>query len=132
MDNLTPEQRSYNMSRVRSSNTSLELRFFKLLKENRIKHTKHPKGIYGKPDCLIGKKTLIFIDSDFWHGWHYPLWESRLPKKCWRDKITGNIARDKKKFRILKKQGYKVVRIWGHSLKNTNNIIAKIRSIWKS
>jgi len=115
------------MSRIRSSNTSLELRFFKLLKENRIKHTKHPKSIYGKPDCLVGKKTLIFIDSDFWHGWHYSVWKNRLPKTYWREKIKENMARDKKKFRLLKKHGYKVIRIWGHKLKHTDTVVAKIK-----
>jgi len=123
MDNLTPEQRSYNMSRIRSSNTGLELRFFKLLKDNEIKHTKHPKGIFGKPDCRVGKNTLIFVDSDFWHGWHYTSWENRLPKTYWREKIKRNMARDKKKFRVLKKQGYKVMRIWGHQLKTLDKII---------
>mgnify|MGYP001562929412 CR=1 FL=1 len=127
MDNLTKEQRSYNMSRIRSSNTKLELKFFKLLKENRIQFTKHPK-ISGKPDCLIGKNLLVFIDSDFWHGWHFKQWGERLPKNYWREKIQKNIKRDKLKFRRLKKEGYKVLRIWSHSLKDEGKIVTKVAS----
>lgn len=125
MDNLTKEQRSYNMSRIRSSNTKLEQRFFKLLKENKIQFTKHPK-IWGKPDCVIEKKLLVFIDSDFWHGWHFKQWEERLPKNYWREKIQRNIKRDKLKSRKLKKEGYKVLRVWGHGLKDSDKVIKKI------
>lgn len=115
MDNLTPSQRSFNMSRIRSSDTNLEQKFFSLLDEQKIKFLRHPK-IYGKPDCQIGKKLLIFIDSDFWHGWQFPRWKNRLPQKYWVGKIENNIKRDSKKFRILKKSGYKVIRIWEHQI----------------
>lgn len=127
MDKHTKEQRSYNMSRIRSSNTSLELKFFKLLKENRIKYIKHPPKIYGKPDCLVGKITLVFIDSDFWHGWHFSKWKERLPKMYWQEKISRNIKRDKDKFRLLKNQGYEVLRIWEHSLQNPDKVLAKLK-----
>ncbi len=129
MDNLTLEQRHKNMSNIRSTNTQLELLFFALLEKEKIPFIKYPK-LYGNPDCQIGGKVLIFVDSDFWHGWHFHKWRERMPKNYWVSKIERNITRDKKKFRILKKSGYTVVRIWEHQLKkNPDKVIKKIKII---
>ena len=125
MDNLTTEQRHLNMCRIRSTGTKLELNFFQLLDKNNIPYIKYPL-LYGKPDCQIGIKLLVFIDSDFWHGWHFKQWKDRLPKIYWVEKIERNIERDRKKFRLLRKQGYTVLRIWEHSLKRQEKVIKKI------
>jgi DNA mismatch endonuclease (patch repair protein) len=82
--------------------------------------------LYGKPDCQIGEKLLIFIDSDFWHGWHFQKWKARMPQVYWVDKIERNIKRDRKKFRLLRKQGYTVLRIWEHTFKKPEQVIQKI------
>lgn len=128
MDNLTKEQRRLNMSRIRSTGTKLEQIFFELLKENNIQFVKYPK-LYGKPDSQIGNKTLIFLDSDFWHGWRFKQWRNRLPQDYWVSKIGGNIQRDRRKFHKLKQLGYIVVRIWSHELKNQEKVISKIKQI---
>src|SRR5262245_10278957 len=99
MDNLSKEQRKRNMSRIRSTNTGLEQKFFNLLESKSLTYTKYPK-MYGRPDCRIAENILIFVDSDFWHGWHFGKWKDRLPKEYWVDKIQRNMKRDKKKFRI--------------------------------
>ena len=116
------------MSHIKSSNTKLEETFFKLLDDNNIQYIKHPK-IYGKPDCQIQNKILVFVDGDFWHGWHFKQWRERLPRKYWIEKIEGNIKRDKNKFRQLRKQGFIVVRIWGHQLKSKDQRVNKLKTI---
>jgi len=126
MDNLTKDQRRLNMSRIRSSNTKLEQSFLDLLNENNIPFTDHPK-LYGKPDYQIGDKLFIFVDSDFWHGWHFNQWKNRMPKKYWVQKIEGNIVRDRRKFQKLKRSGFIVIRIWEHELKNKKKVVDKLR-----
>lgn len=126
MDNLTREQRSFNMSRIRSTDTKLEQKFFELLEENKVVYIKYPK-LYGKPDCQIGDKTLVFLDSDFWHGWRFNQWRNRLPQNYWVSKIEGNIKRDRHKFLKLKRLGYNVIRIWSHELKNPDKVVLKIK-----
>jgi DNA mismatch endonuclease, patch repair protein len=116
MDNLTIEQRRKNISNIRSKNTRLEMLFFSMLDKEHISYIKYPE-LYGKPDCQIGEKILIFIDSDFWHGWRFNAWRNRLPKTYWVQKIQRNIKRDKTKFRKLRRLGYMVIRIWEHQLK---------------
>lgn len=128
-DNHTPEQRSYNMSRIRSTNTKLELAFFDLLEGAGINYQRHPKML-GNPDCHIPPNLLIFVDSDFWHGWHFSKWRDRLPQEYWVTKIERNIKRDRTKFRQLRSQGYKVLRVWEHSLwTNPEAVINKINSL---
>ena len=80
MDNLTKTQRSFNMSRICSTNTQLEKNYFDLHDSHKLKYRKHPE-LFGKPDCQIVDNTLIFVDSDFWHGWHFNQWKDKLSKK---------------------------------------------------
>ncbi len=115
------------MSRIKSTNTQLEQKFFEILDRKNISYIKHPK-IFGKPDCQIGENILVFIDSDFWHGWRFSFWKSRLPPKYWVDKIASNIKRDQKKFRKLRKYGYKVIRVWEHQLNNADYFIMKFQT----
>ncbi len=127
MDNLTKAQRSFNMSRIKSRDTKLEQQFVQFLENQNITFLKHPK-IYGLPDFQIDN-LLIFLDSDFWHGWRFNKWKNRLPPKYWVKKIESNIKRDKKKFRILRQKGYKVLRIWEHQLKQQEKVLLKMKSM---
>lgn len=124
-DNHTKKQRSYNMSQIKSKGTRLERQFFALLNESGIKYKDHP-DISGKPDCLIGEKVAVFVDSDFWHGWQFSRWRDRMPKKYWAGKIEHNIKRDRQKFQQLRRRGYTVIRIWEHTLKNKPQSVLKI------
>jgi DNA mismatch endonuclease (patch repair protein) len=111
MDVHTKEQRSYNMSRVRSENTKPELIMFELLKQHDYKFRKH-YNISGKPDIVFPKlKVAVFIDGEFWHGKNFPSWESKM-SVFWKKKIMDNIKRDRKTERILRKEGWHVLRFW--------------------
>ena len=71
-----------------------------------------------KPDFVFPKlRTAIIVDGCFWHGCP---WHATWPKHraaFWRNKITGNQARDRRVNRHLRAKGWKVVRIWEHELK---------------
>jgi len=113
-DVFTPEKRSYVMSRIRSKDTKIELRMVDLLKQNKIKFVRHPK-LLGTPDFLVGDKTLVFCDGDFWHGHDYK--NGRVPpQKFWREKIERNMQRDKKISNKLRRGGWSVARLWEHDI----------------
>ena len=117
MDRMSPKQRSYTMSRIRSKNTLVEEMVFNALRRNKIIFLKHYGKLQGKPDVVILKRKLaVFIDGDFWHGWRFKAWGHKLPKKYWHDKIKNNIIRDRRNRRALKAQGWKILRIWEHQL----------------
>lgn len=116
----TKKQRSYNMSQIRSKNTKPELIIRSWLHKQGYRFRLHDKTLPGKPDIVLKKyKTVIFVHGCFWHG-HKNCKYFVVPKtrtKWWLDKINGNIARDKKAQRELKKLGWKVINIWGCKVK---------------
>jgi len=90
-------------------------------------------SIRGKPDLVFGKKKVcVFLDSDFWHGWQYPRWKHLLKDDFWRHKIETNRKRDLKVSRYLKKNGWKILRIWEHAIKlNSQMEVEKVLRILK-
>ena len=78
----------------------------------------HVAKLCGKPDIVFGPaKVAVFIDGDFWHGWQFPRWQHKLTP-YWRKKIYGNRERDKRNFRRLRRNGWRVIRIWEHEIDN--------------
>lgn len=117
-DNLTPEQRSFTMSRIRSKDTGPELTIRRLVHARGLRFRKHQVGLPGRPDLVFSSaRVVVFIDGDFWHGWQFPRWKHKLAP-YWKKKIEGNRRRDKKNFQRLRKDGWLVIRIWEHQVKN--------------
>ena len=113
-DVFTPEQRSRVMSKIRSRDTGIERIMEGLLESHGIRFVRQPR-MTGRPDFLAGERTLIFCDGDFWHGYDY---ENRKnpPSRFWRDKIEGNMRRDRRTRRRLRREGYAVLSFWEHDL----------------
>jgi len=133
-DCFTKEKRSEIMSNIRSKNTKAELLVFRELRRRGIYFQKHYKKVKGIPDiALPRKKRAVFIDGDFWHGYRYNKGKSRLPKKYWRAKIEGNMDRDRKDRAKLKREGWRVLRVWEHEIeKNFDETISKIKNHLKN
>jgi DNA mismatch endonuclease (patch repair protein) len=83
------------------------------------------------------ERVVVFVDGCFWHGcpkhssparWlrrssmgirlrqGYGATRGRTGKVFWAKKMAGNVARDRFVTRALRKQGWRVVRIWEHEL----------------
>ena len=117
-DTVSKKKRSEIMSKIKSKDSKIEVEFRKAIWKAGFRYRKNPANYFGKPDLVLKKyKTVIFIDSCFWHGCKK---HCRLPatnKKYWNEKIERNKKRDKEVNRYYKKIGWKVVRIWEHNLK---------------
>jgi DNA mismatch endonuclease (patch repair protein) len=119
-DKLTQAERSALMGKVRSTgNRSTEGRVEAALNNAGIEGwEKHPP-IEGKPDFFFPiQSVLLFVDGCYWHG--CPL-HVRYPADnadYWRKKILRNQQRDTHVRRKLRQQGYHVMRVWEHELKN--------------
>ena len=108
------------MSKVRNKDSKIEIEFRKKLWAAGYRYRKNATNYFGKPDIILPKyKTVIFIDSCFWHGCkkHGSIPATRT--KFWTDKIERNKARDKEVNKHYKKEGWKVIRIWEHGLPRT-------------
>ena len=106
------------MSKIRSKDSIAELIVFRFLRKEGIYFQKHYGKVIGKPDiALPSKKKAVFIDGEFWHGRDFEKRKNKLPKIYWRDKIAGNIKKDRAVNRELKKLGWQILRIWGRKIK---------------
>lgn len=115
-DNLTPEQRSYCMSRVRGKDTGIEVRVRSELHKRGLRFRKHVKDLPGRPDIVFSRaQVVVFVDGDFWHGYRLSSWEHKVAD-FWKEKIKKNRERDAKNRRRLRVMGWTVVRLWQHQV----------------
>jgi len=131
-DNLTPEQRSNCMSRIKGKDTGLETRVRSELHKRGFRFRKHLKELPGKPDIVFTKaKVAVFINGDFWHGYRFSTWEHKV-SDFWKTKISKNRERDAKNHRRLRDMGWTVIRLWQHDLeRDFEGSIGKIVSALK-
>lgn len=119
-DNHSREERSFNMSRIRSKDTNPELVVRRFLFSNGFRYRLHKKELPGKPDIVLGKyKVAIFIHGCFWHH-HDHCKYAILPKsntEYWIPKIEKNRLRDAANISSLKRLGWKILVIWECELK---------------
>ena len=114
-DLFSRKKRSWIMSRIRSKNTSIDRKMRDMLSGMNVRFEMYP-DLFGRPDFQVGKRVLVFCDGDFWHGYRY-VEKKRPAKKYWREKIEGNMRRDRKVSRRLRRDGWSVLRIWEHDIK---------------
>jgi len=127
MDIFSRKKRSEIMSKVRNKDSKIEILFRKEIWKAGFRYRKNPANYFGKPDLVLKKyKTVIFVDSCFWHGCKRHREFPKTRKKFWENKISGNIKRDKKVNLHYKKEGWKTIRVWEHDVeKNLGKVVSK-------
>ena len=119
----TPEQRSRNMSAIRSKNTKPEEIVRKYLFAQGFRYRKNDSRLPGKPDLVLPKyKTVIFVNGCFWHaheGCIYFVWPKNN-EVVWRNKIEGNVTRDNANYEKLQQLGWHILIVWECELKKAN------------
>lgn len=132
MDRHTSEQRSKNMSAIKSKGTKDEVRLAKALWHLGYRYRKNNKTVFGKPDITFKKhKLAIFVDSEFFHGkdWETEKHRIKSNQEFWHKKIERNIERDKEVNQYLFLNDWIVLRFWSKEVKN--NLVNCIEEIEK-
>jgi DNA mismatch endonuclease (patch repair protein) len=115
MDNISEERRSWNMSRIRSKDTSPEIRVRSFLHRSGFRFRLHANSLPGSPDIVLPKyRTIIFVHGCFWHR-HAGCKFAYTPKsrvEFWKSKFKQNVERDKAIKKLLKNLGWNVLTIW--------------------
>ena len=132
-DVMTPEQRSRCMSRIRGRDTSPEILLRRALWARGLRY-KLRYRIAGKPDIVfVREKIAVFVDGCFWHCCPK---HSSVPKNnalFWQQKLHRNLERDVEVNGRLRAEGWTVIRVWEHSLRDGLQAeVASIASIVKS
>lgn len=120
MDRISPEKRSWNMSRIKSKNTTPERIVRSFLHEKGFRFRLHCKNLPGSPDIVLKKyKTVIEVRGCFWHR-HPGCRQATTPStnvEFWREKFKRNVARDRNTEKQLKKLGWNLIVVWQCDLK---------------
>ncbi len=122
------------MAKISGKETEPEILVRKYLFSKGFRFRKNDKRYPGTPDIVLPKyDTAIFVHGCFWHG--HSCRAGRLPtsnKKYWNAKIAENKERDKKKKRLLRKDGWRVIEIWQCKLKNKKQFSRTMTKLIKS
>ena len=115
------EQRSRNMSAIKSKNTKPEIKVRKILHSMGYRFRLHLKDLPGSPDIVLPKyKTVIFVHGCFWHR-HENCKYASTPKtrqEFWEAKFRENINRDKLNQENLFSKGWKIIIVWECEIKD--------------
>lgn len=121
-DKLTPEKRSWNMSRIKGKDTKIEVEVRKYLFSKGYRFRKNDKRYPGKPDIVLPKyHVAIFVHGCFWHR-HEGCKDATTPKtrtEFWLEKFDKNVKNDQIKQKKLRELGWKVIVIWECELKRS-------------
>lgn len=112
------------MQAVKGKGTKLEQSLFAMLEEIGLSGwERNVTSIVGAPDALFPEeRVIIFIDGCFWHG--CPHCNRPLPvtnHDYWERKIERTKARDKKNRAALTDEGWTVISIWEHEMRDPSS-----------
>ena len=130
-DNLTPQQRSYCMSRIRSRDMKPELAVRSIVHRMGYRFRLHRRDLPGTPDLTLPRRrAVIFVHGCFWH-WHpdpdCPI--AGLPKSnldYWLPKLTRTRQRDTQHLSDLDRLGWRTLVIWECQLRRPDQLIDTI------
>lgn len=113
-DVFSTAKRSAVMGRIRSrGNHGTELRLIAMLRAHKLRGWRRGAGLPGRPDFIWRRERLaVFVDGCFWHGCPR---HGRTPgshREYWVPKLARNAKRDRQVSRLLRKQGWSVLRVW--------------------
>lgn len=112
------------MSGIKGRNTSPELALRKGLHARGFRFRLDRRDIPGAPDLVFpSRRAVLFAHGCFWHrhDCHLFKWPSSRPD-FWRNKILGNVERDRRVCAQLSDAGWRVGVVWECALKGRERV----------
>ena len=128
-DVLTPQQRSFNMSRIRSRDTRPEMIVRSIVHRMGFRYRLHKKDLPGKPDLvLVRHQKIIDVHGCFFHmhDCHYGKVRPATNAEFWQNKRQSNRDRDRRNVELLKKDGWQILIVWECQTKNPDTLQKKL------
>ena len=114
-DVLNREQRTYCMSRIRGKDTKPEIVVRRIVHGMGYRFRLHQRELPGSPDIVLPRhRKVIFVHGCFWHKHRcrYGRVRPATNKEFWEKKRQGNVDRDRRNMRALKRMGWRVLVVW--------------------
>lgn len=124
-DIVDNDTRSRMMAGIRARDTKPEMIVRRGLHKAGFRARLYPREIPGKPDLVFRKyNALVLVNGCFWHGHACPLfkWPSGPRAEFWREKIRGNIERDRQNLNSYIEAGWRVAIVWECALKGRKRL----------
>ena len=125
MDTLSPKERSERMSKIRSKDSTPEMKLRSLVHGMGFRYRLHVKDLPGKPDLVFpARHAIIFMHGCFWHR-HGECKLARMPKSrldFWQEKLEANRQRDLIHRQQLLELGWNILVVWECQLNDTANV----------
>jgi DNA mismatch endonuclease (patch repair protein) len=81
--------------------------------------------LLGRPDIVFRRsKVAVFVDGCQWHCCPLHWVRPKSNQEFWDRKFRQNRARDEKVNRTLRKQGWRIFRLWEHQIERAPAKIA--------
>ena len=103
------------MSRIRGKDTKPEMVVRRLVHSLGFRYRLHVRSLPGTPDLVFtSRRKVVLVHGCFWHrhrckyGRPTPATRARF----WQNKLTQNVARDRRARRELRKAGWTPLVIW--------------------
>jgi DNA mismatch endonuclease (patch repair protein) len=118
------------MAAIKSTgNKTTEMKLAGVFRQNKIVGWRRKFELFGNPDFAFPKHRLaVFVDGCFWHGCPKHFRKPGENRKYWHEKILRNQKRDQLVTKTLRSAGWRVLRIWEHSLKTSALVAQRIKS----
>ena len=128
-DVFSQEKRSWIMSRVKGRDTKPETLVRSFIFRMGLRFRLHRRDLPGTPDIVLPRhRKVVFVHGCFWHG-HKNCPRSKRPttnEDFWNSKLDGNMERDKRYLRELRKTGWKVLIVWECETKSPGKLLRKL------
>ncbi len=128
-DVFSQRKRNEIMSRVRGKNTKPERVVRSILHRMGYRFRLNVADLPGKPDIVLPRhKKVVLVNGCFWHG-HKNCRKAQIPATntaFWSKKIQGNIERDRRVRRLLRKEGWQVLTLWECQSRNIAKLTSRI------
>lgn len=129
-DVLTKQQRSYNMSQIRGKDTTPERMVRSIVHRMGYRFRLHSTDLPGRPDLVLPRhEKIIFVHGCYWHmhRCRYGRVKPKTNAKFWQDKRQGNVDRDRRNLRKLRRQGWSVLVIWECWTRDSGRVEQRLR-----
>jgi len=130
MDRVTPGQRSENMRRIRSKDTTPEMVVRRLVHGMGFRYRLHVHDLPGRPDLVFARlRKIIQVHGCFWHQ-HESCAKAHVPKsriRYWNAKLAANRRRDAQAEIQLREQGWDVLTLWACELIHLKDVVRRVR-----
>ena len=114
-DRISPEQRSRNMSQIRSRDTKPELLLRSALHRLGHRFRLCRRDLPGTPDIVfVSDRLAVQVRGCFWHQ-HPGCRHARIPetrRDYWEPKFLRTVQRDAANDRAIQSAGWELIVVW--------------------